>query len=278
MQIKSYSKINLSLRIVKKLSSGLHDIQSNVFLVDLFDIINIKKINNLKDSVVFKGIFSKNIKKKNNSVINTLKLLKELKIINRSYKVIVQKNIPVFSGLGGGTSNSAFLVKHFLKRTPGKKLISLFEKKIGSDFRLFLQNQSFQKNLKNVTKLKKKYKLNFVLVFPNIKCSTKDIYLRVKKFRANNKIDFSRIKNEDKFFKLINEEKNDLQKIVETKHEKIKKIINFIKSQEGCYLSRMTGSGSVCFGLFKSKKVAKLALNRIKIKYPRYWSKITKTI
>ena len=64
MQIKSYSKINLSLRIVKKLSSGLHDIQSNVFLVDLFDIINIKKINNLKDSVVFKGIFSKNIKKK----------------------------------------------------------------------------------------------------------------------------------------------------------------------------------------------------------------------
>ena len=42
--------------------------------------------------------------------------------------------------------------------------------------------------------------------------------------------------------------------------------------------SRMTGSGSVCYGVFKSEKTAKVALNRIKLKYPKYWASFAKTI
>ncbi len=43
MDLKSYSKINLFLDVNKKLSNGLHDIQSLFCLVDLFDTISIKK-------------------------------------------------------------------------------------------------------------------------------------------------------------------------------------------------------------------------------------------
>ena len=32
----------------------------------------------------------------------------------------------------------------------------------------------------------------------------------------------------------------------------------------------MTGSGSVCYGVFKSEKTAKDALKGIKFKYPKY--------
>ena len=46
MDLKSYSKINLFLDVNKKLSNGLHDIQSLFCLVDLFDTISIKKKNN----------------------------------------------------------------------------------------------------------------------------------------------------------------------------------------------------------------------------------------
>jgi len=42
--IKSYCKINLSLRIIKKLNNGLHDIQSNSVLINLYDEIKIKII------------------------------------------------------------------------------------------------------------------------------------------------------------------------------------------------------------------------------------------
>ena len=43
MRLKSYSKINLTLRVLKKLKSGLHDIETNSTLIDLYDEIDIKK-------------------------------------------------------------------------------------------------------------------------------------------------------------------------------------------------------------------------------------------
>ena len=52
MKIKSFSKINLTLRVLKKLKNGMHNIESNSVLVDLYDEISIK--NNKKDKIIFK--------------------------------------------------------------------------------------------------------------------------------------------------------------------------------------------------------------------------------
>ena len=59
MKIKSFSKINLTLRVLKKLKNGMHNIESNSVLVDLFDEISIKKNN--RDIIIFKGKFKKKI-------------------------------------------------------------------------------------------------------------------------------------------------------------------------------------------------------------------------
>ncbi len=65
MLLKSYSKINLSLSVNKKLkNSELHDIQSYFCLINLFDEIIIKKIRSKNDIVKFKGKFAQHIKKK----------------------------------------------------------------------------------------------------------------------------------------------------------------------------------------------------------------------
>ena len=65
MVLKSFSKINLTLNICKKFKkNNLHDIQSYFCLINLFDLIKIKKIEGQKDIVKFKGKFSKYIKKK----------------------------------------------------------------------------------------------------------------------------------------------------------------------------------------------------------------------
>ena len=180
--------------------------------------------------------------------------------------------------MGGGTSNAVFLIKYFLKNKISDRLLKIFEKEIGSDFRLFFLNHSFQKNLKKIFKFKKKYIFNFVLVYPNINSSTKEVYSKVKEFNAPLKSDLSRIDSVDRYIKFIKNEKNDLQKIVEKKHIKIKKILDLIKIQKNCLLSRMTGSGSVCFGLFSDRKSAKQGLIKIQKKLPNYWSLLTKSI
>ncbi len=180
MKIKSFSKINLTLRVLKKFKNGMHNIETNSTLVNLFDDIDIKK--NKKDKIIFKGKFKNKINLKKNSIKETIKILRNLKIIENFYKIVVKKNIPVYAGLGGGTSNSASIVKYFAKNRLDKKLVLNCEKKIGSDFRLFLNNNSYQKNLREVFKSYNTIRSPIIIVFPNVDSKTKNVYKAVKKF------------------------------------------------------------------------------------------------
>ena len=278
--IKSYSKINLFLRVLKKNNAGLHNIQSATMLVDLHDEISIQKIEKNRDEILFTGPFKKNIKNNSNTVISTLSLLRSQKFINnnRKYKIVINKKIPVFAGLGGGTGTAAAIIKYFLKNKISPKLLKICEKKIGSDLRLFFFNHSFQENLKKIKKFNQKYKFYFLLVYPNIKSSTKEVYSNIKTFNSRLKIDPSKILTIEKYDKFLIDEVNDLQKIVEKKHKRIKGVLNLIKLQKNCLFSRMTGSGSVCFGVFHNRVSANLAVKALKKKFSNYWCVLTKSI
>jgi 4-diphosphocytidyl-2-C-methyl-D-erythritol kinase len=276
MRIKSFAKINLTLRVLKKLKNQMHDIETNTMLVDLFDEINLKR--NKKDVVIFNGKFKGNVNLKKNTITDTLLLLRKFKIIKSYYKVTIKKNIPVYSGLGGGTSNSVSIVKYFLKNKIKEKIIRVFEQKIGSDFRLFLNNSSYQKNLGKVFKSKNNFLFYILIVFPNINCKTKNIYKMVKNFSSSSDKIYEKKYKKEKYIENVKKDRNDLQKLVEKKYSNISVLLRSIDKLKGCDFSRMTGSGSVCYGVYKSKKTAKFAFTKLKRKYPKYWCVITKTI
>ena len=127
-------------------------------------------------------------------------------------------------------------------------------------------------------RLNQKFKLNLLIVYPNLICSTKKIY------ESNRKINFSKpqiipyIKNNKKLINFLKNENNDLEKTVIKIYPKVKKIIDYIKCQEGCYFSRITGSGSACIGIFSNMRNAIYAQKLIKLKYPKYWCLVSKTI
>ena len=154
MIIKSYSKINLSLSVNKKSSSKrkLHEIQSHFCLINLFDKIEIKKIKGRKDYVKFQGRFSRYTNERKNSVSQALSILRKKNLLSSFYSVKITKKIPVFGGLGGGTSN-AFYVTKFLARNRLKgDLLNILIKNIGSDIRIFLNRQGFLSNLESIVK------------------------------------------------------------------------------------------------------------------------------
>jgi len=278
MVLKSFSKINLSLSVNKKLKNGLHDIQTYFCLINLFDQIKITKIKERKDIIKFRGKFAKYVNKKKNSILDTLTILREQNVISNYYSVLIYKKIPVFAGLGGGTSNAACLIKYFNKKGINKNLLDILNKKIGSDLKLFLYDQGFLKNLKTINNFKKKHKLYFLLVYPNFRSSTKYVYSKIRKYSSRSKNNFNKINNKNKFIKFLINKNNDLQPIVENRYPVVRKLLTEISQKEGCYFSRMTGSGSVCYGMFKSEKTAKATLARIKLKYPKFWFLVTKTI
>ncbi len=279
MVLKSFSKINLSLSINRKLKkTGLHDIQSYFCIVNLFDQIKVRKIKGPKDKVRFQGQFAKYIKKKRNSIITALTILRERNLISNYYSVLINKKIPVFAGMGGGTGNAICLIKYFARKKINNNLLNILDKKIGSDSKLFFYEQGFLKNLKTINTFRTKYRLYFLLVYPNVRCSTHYIYSKVKKHSPKLKYNFKKINNKNKFINFLINKNNDLQSIVEKKYPIIKKLIIEIGQKKGCCFSRMTGSGSVCYGVFKSEKTAKAAFYRIRLKYPQYWSSVAKTI
>ena len=278
MDLKSYAKINLSLIVNKKLKNGFHNIQTLFCMIDLFDNISIKKIKDNRDRILFEGPHKKNIKKSDNSIKNLLIILRESKQISDYYEVKINKKIPVFAGLGGGTSNAATIMNFLIKKKISKILFEKIVGVIGSDLRLFFHNYGFLKDSKKVIKLKKKYKLNFLLVYPKIKCSTKDIFLRVRKYSVKKKFSQQIVKNKSIFIDYVVNSNNDLQPIVEKKYPSIQRLLKNIRKSQGCFLSRLTGTGSVCYGLFINEKCSKVALTRLRKKYPKFWFYIAKTI
>ena len=79
-KINSFAKINLSLKIIKKLPNKYHQIESLVSFIKFFDEIKIKEIKNKKHKIFFTGSFSKKLNN-NNSISNLLTLLEKEKLL-----------------------------------------------------------------------------------------------------------------------------------------------------------------------------------------------------
>ncbi len=85
--LKSYSKINLFLNVGKKnIRSKLHNVQSLVCLINIYDTIVISRIRANRDIVKFSGKFSSYVHKKKNSVTKCLLLLRSKGIIKKKSK------------------------------------------------------------------------------------------------------------------------------------------------------------------------------------------------
>ena len=284
IKIKSYCKINLSLKVLKKLNSGYHNIISLITFCDLHDVISISRIRNLKDEISFSGKFKKGINKKSNTITKVLNLLRSIKLLeNQAFKINVRKNIPHGSGLGGGSSNAADLLNYFnskMKLKLSKNKIKKLAGQIGFDVPVNLKKRNtFLTGKKGeILRLNQKFKLNLLIVYPNLICLTKKIYERNRKINLSKAQSIFYIKNNKKLINLLKNENNDLEKTVIKIYPKVKKIIDCIKSQKGCYFSRITGSGSACIGIFSNMKNAIYAQKLIKLKYPKYWCAVSKTI
>jgi len=284
IKIKSYCKINLSLRVLKKLNSGYHNIISLITFCDLHDVISISRIKRLKDEISFSGKFKRGVNKKSNTITKVLNLLRSNKLLtNQAFKINVKKNIPHGSGLGGGSSNAANLLNYFnlkMKLKLSKNRIRKLADQVGFDVSINLEKRNaFLTGKKGkILRLNQKFKLNLLIVYPNLICSTKKIYERNRKINLSKPKSFPYIKDKEKLINLLKNENNDLEKTVIKIYPKIKKIIDYIKSQKGCYFSRITGSGSACIGIFSSMRHAIYVQKLIKLKYPKYWCAVSKTI
>ena len=273
--IKSYAKINLSLNIVsKKKINNLHQIESLVALIDLADEIKISEIRSKKHKVIFRGKYSKGIPKFN-TITHLLALLEKEKIVKKKYQILVKKNIPQKSGMGGGSMNAASILSFFLKKKIlTKKLSEKFAKKIGSDVILGL-NKFPKVYLPSgkIRVLKTRIKYYLLLVKPNFGCSTRKVFSANKVF---SKSKLGTLKNVSKTM-IINSE-NDLENSAFRLYPNLFKLKNKLLGWKKAEFVRMTGSGSTLVMYFNKEVSAKNALKMSKRKLNNCWCILSKVI
>ena len=275
-RINSRAKINLNLNIIRKSKKKkLHLIESLVCFVNLSDKIFINKSKSKYHKVKFIGKFSKKITKKN-TVTKLLSLLDKDNVLKNKYKILVKKEIPLQSGMGGGSMNAANILKYFFKKKLiNSKKLKKYSLKIGSDVILGLNSKAKilyrDGSIKEVTDIKK---YHILIVKPAFGCSTKKIYSSNKTF---SKSEFN-ISKEKIVKNVILNGKNDLEKSAFNLYPALKKIKNLLNQNEKANFVRMTGSGSAIIMYFNSNKFAKNALKIYKRKLNNCLCIITKTI
>ena len=285
--LKAYGKINLYLKVIKKLKNKYHQIETLFCFFDIYDEILISS-SNTNNQIIFTGKFSKGISATHNSVLKLLDILKKYPKFNaHKFTIKIIKNLPLGSGLGGGSADASALLNFFNKRLKlnlKRRTISSICNKIGADVEPCL-NTNFKLLYGASNKIftfNKKPKLNLLLVYPNCLNPTKKIYLSNKIFSKSNNYKISLLKknilNLNYLFKFLNHEGNDLEQSAFKNNSVILKLLISLKKLKGCKLARMTGSGSACFAIFQNNAQLAKAIFVLKKHYKSYWIRKAKII
>ena len=254
--LQSYSKVNIGLKVIKKREDGYHDIHTVFQELDFHDQILLKKINGGCS-------FTSNVNwlenNSSNLCIRAWELLAEKYNISGVH-IDLNKNIPPGSGLGGGSSNAACVLKGLAKlyslNIRYKDLIKT-SSLIGADVPFFIRGgcQLGSGVGNKLVEIKHSNDKVFLLVMPEIHIDTKATFKKFKKFLDSNqeKVNFNKFIEKDKFlFKFF---ENDFETIIVPAYPEIGHIKKTILEQ-GALFSSLSGTGSTVFGVFDDEAKA----------------------
>lgn len=243
------AKINLGLNILKKRKDGYHNISSCFYPVPLYDILEVLPASQL--SIKVTGI---DIPGDSNDNL----VIKAYRIIRKNFgiqpvTIHLHKVIPIGAGLGGGSSDGAFMLlllnKLFNLELNNDDLIQ-YASELGSDCPFFIYNRAMLVTGKgDVMQPEKKDLTGFYLkvIYPGLHISTKEAYGKVVPSRTST-VTSDIIKKRVTSWK--NHLINDFEKVLFLKYPVLQEIKEKLYNTGAVYAS-LTGSGSALYGLFK---------------------------
>lgn len=126
---KAYAKINLSLNISKVREDGYHELEMVNLPLDFYDTVY------LCESPDLEVISNVNLPE-NNTLIRAVEEARKEFGFRQNFRIVVQKEIPFESGLGGGSADAAsvlrLLKKYFRWNAPEETMLKI-AKRVGAD-------------------------------------------------------------------------------------------------------------------------------------------------
>ena len=246
------AKLNLNLFVKGKAENGLHFLESDIFFLELTDKIFFKfnKNDTFLQNTTNKSL---QINTKCNLILESLNAFRQITGWNKKFQIYLDKNIPIGAGLGGGSANAAatlILLRNLFNKEKKSNKISIsnlykIASKLGSDIPACLESKSLRLIGYGDKITRNKFSKNYyyLLVNPNIKLSTKEVFSTYKYF-SNEKLSDDKVFFEDIFIY------NSLLSSAISLAPQISFILSILKNIPGVVAYGMSGSGSTCFGIF----------------------------
>ena len=247
------AKINLGLNVVAKREDGYHNLETVFYPIPLHDNLEISELRDSDDNYNLQVCGNcVNCPPEKNLVIKALMNLKHDFPEIPPIDVYLYKRIPTGAGLGGGSSDAAYMIRalneEFLLNLSIEQMKSRASK-LGADCAFFIENKpafatGIGDELTSIDFSLKGYTL--ALIKPSVAVSTAEAYRGVIPQPSSTSLleDLRRPVHEWRHFV-----KNDFEKSVFAAYPKIAAIKETLYDMGAEYAS-MSGSGSSVFGLF----------------------------
>jgi 4-diphosphocytidyl-2-C-methyl-D-erythritol kinase len=277
-QITKYApaKINLFLHITGRRADGYHLLESLVVFAEYGDEITVQEDDKL--SLEIMGEFAGQLyefPKENNLVLKAASALQKASGKSQGAKITLTKNLPIASGIGGGSADAAATIKALCELwsldIPEKDLLEI-GLKLGSDVPVCMQGKpAIMRGIGDeVTAVELPDKPYMVLVNPNIHLATAEVFKdfavmdRQASLAATNNFSINSVINGGYY-------RNDLEKTATSRLPVIGSIIASLKNTDGCFVAGMSGSGATCFALYNQKEMADKAASKLQKIYENSW-------
>lgn len=273
------AKLNLFFEVIRRLTTGFHEIESLVTPISIHDTLRVKPSAGLNFSVKispeekYQRLFAgKTIPTDDsNLVLRAVYRLKESLLPRRDLPgadIILTKRIPSEAGMGGGSSDAAaalLLLNEFWKVGLSRDALAEIGAEIGSDVPLFLKGfpvicRGRGEIIESVPNGESLPTLHFVVVKPPMGCSTPAVYRLCEPQGPQ---------NSGVIQKMVNAwRENDLETFAEGLKNRlmapalqvapdVRKVLEALSSVPVPLVGfSMTGSGSACFGLCRTHEEA----------------------
>lgn len=242
------AKINLGLRITNKRKDGYHNLETIFYPIEVIDALDV--VESTKFRIEITGLIPEG-RAEDNLVVQAYKLLKKDHDLP-PVSIHLHKRIPFGAGLGGGSSDAAFMLKALnalFSLECNKTTLVRYAAKLGADCAFFIDNTpSLATGIGNILT-----PVNVVLtgyhilvVVPPFQISTAEAYQNIHPYSPGESLtDLIRLPVTLWRYKLH----NIFEETVFNKHPELPKIKNTLYNLGAVYAS-MTGSGSAVYGLF----------------------------
>ncbi|HEY5337116.1 MAG TPA: 4-(cytidine 5'-diphospho)-2-C-methyl-D-erythritol kinase [Rhizomicrobium sp.] len=280
MRVFAPAKINLFLHIGDQRADGYHELESLVAFADVGDDLDFEHADAL--SLTVDGPFAAALAGgDDNLILRAAHGTAMLAGHDIPRRIALTKNLPVASGIGGGSSDAAATLRAFLLEWPGEnvKLSDFVElaKTLGADVPVcFFGHSAWMYGIGDGIERTDLPELHAVLVNPGVAVATRDVFAALHDKSGTDIIDWPQdFRDADAVIHFLSIMRNDLEAPALKIAPAIGDALAALRAAPGIQLARMSGSGATCFGLFADQASAQSAAQTISNTHPDWWVRAT---